>query len=99
MNLSDKPSPPRAAISSVPGELVFIFSALHVPARPGPPESRWKVIVSFDDSPDAFITFDSTVSVLPSSDNFILSVLATLPLTLLTVSHSLSPWLFHVAVV
>ena len=74
-----RPSAPEGVNSSTLGDADFMFFVFHLPARPGPPDTRSATSVSSIASPFGFVPFVLTVSVFPSGDNVNVSVVSTLP--------------------
>src|SRR5262249_28492355 len=64
------PSAPLGVRLSVSGELDLRFLVFHLPARPGPPETRSKDMESSEVPPSALARLESTVSILPSAESF-----------------------------
>src|SRR5258708_12077461 len=80
---------------NISGELVLRFLVFHLPASPGPPETRWKVIESLEVPPSALRRLASRVSILPSSESFSVEAEVTLPLVFSVLSHVLASTAFQ----
>src|SRR5262249_31003544 len=85
-----RPSLPFGVRLIVSGELVLRFLVFHLPASPGPPETRWNDMESLEVPPSALTRLESSVSILPSAESFILPVEVILPLVFSVISQVLA---------